>query len=67
MRGTPGGRVVAFVAWSTMTAGAGFVVGLVTEADDWFWTLSYNPMTASLIAIAVTVVIWWIDRSGRAR
>ena len=65
MKGLPRGWLTAIIAWSLVCAGSGYLVGLVSEAPTWFYDVSYNPMTPALIAIATTVVIWAIDRSGK--
>ena len=39
------------IIWSLAMVGVGFIVGLVTTPANWFYDITYNPMTVALMLI----------------
>ena len=56
------GKWIALTTWSIIAFGIGFVLGLESTPGNWFYDLSYNPLTSALIAMIVPVSIWLIER-----
>ena len=63
--GSRGGRIAAAVMAGAVLFGAGYVVGLASTPEQWFWDIAYNPLVPGLIAAGVPLAIWIVDRTGQ--